>query len=140
MLQARRRTIREVMKQLEHQRARLLEAYLAAIIEGDGFERKWQEIQQDQQGLAQQLHQLEAQTQQQLDLIGLTRHITAFCQRLRPTLDRLDFTQRRQPVELLIDRAIVGNGQAEIRDVITTSPPRRHSLFALRIETIYQHF
>jgi site-specific DNA recombinase len=131
MLQARRRTIREALKQLERQQARLLEVDLAAIIERDEFERKQQESQQHQQGLAQQLHQLEAQAQQQLDLVGLIRHITAFCQRLRPSPDRLDFAQRRQLVELLIDRAIVGNGQVEIRYVIPTGPRGKQSLFVI---------
>jgi site-specific DNA recombinase len=121
-LQARRRTIQEALKQLERQQARRLEVYLAEIIERDEFERERQEIQQSRQGLTQQLRQLEVQAQQQLDLLGLTRHIEAFCQHLQPTLDRLDFLQRRQLVELLIDRVIVDAGEVEIRYVIPTSP------------------
>jgi site-specific DNA recombinase len=121
-LQARRRTIHEALRQLERQQARLLEIYLAELIEREEFEHKRHEIQQSQQGLSQQLRHLEVQAQHQLDLLGLTQHIVTFCQRLQPTLDRLDFAQRRQLVELLIDRVIVSDGQVEIRYVIPTSP------------------
>jgi site-specific DNA recombinase len=121
-LQARRRTIREALRHLERQQARLLEVYLAELIERDEFEHKRHEIYQSRQGLSQQLRQLEAQAQQQLDLLGLARHVTTFCQRLQPTLDDLDFAQRRQLVELLIDRVIVTDGQVEIRYVIPTDP------------------
>lgn len=121
-LQARRRTIHEALRQLERQQARLLEVYLAELIERQEFERKRHEIYQSRQGLSQQLRHLEAQVQHQLDLLGLSHHIVTFCQRLQPTLGRLDFTQRRQLVELLIDRVIVSESRVEIRYVIPTSP------------------
>ena len=46
----------------------------------------------------------------------------AFCQRLQPTVDQLTFAQRRQLVELLIDRVIVNDTQVEIRSVVPTGP------------------
>ena len=41
---------------------------------------------------------------------------------MQPTLDQLTFAQRRQLVELLIDRVIVTDTQVEIRSVVPTGP------------------
>lgn len=120
-LKARRLTLQNALAQLVRQQERLLDVYLAEIIGRDEFERKRQELSQSQHGLAQQLRQLEAQAQQQLDVARLANHVESFCQRLQPTLENLDFAQRRQLVELLIDRVIVDEGQVEIRYVIPTS-------------------
>jgi site-specific DNA recombinase len=121
-VQARRKTLREALAQLERQHARLLEVSLAEIIEREEFERKRQEGTQTQHSLTQQLRQLEAQAQQQVEIAALAQGIEAFCQRMQPTLDQLSFAQRRQLVELLIDRVIVSDGQVEIRYVIPTGP------------------
>src|SRR5262245_30921574 len=121
-LHARRQTLRKALAELERQQARLLEVYLAAIIGREEFERKHQEVTQTQQGLAQQLRQLELQAQQQVDVAALAQGIEAFCHRIRPTLDHLTFAQRRQLVTLLIDRVIVSDGQVEIRYVVPTGP------------------
>ena len=121
-LQARRKTLRDALTQIERQQARLLEVYLAEIIGRDEFERKRQEVTQTQHGLTQQLRQLEAQAQQQVDVAALAQGLEAFCQRLQPTLDHLTFAQRRQLVELLIDHVIVTHDQVEIRYVVPTGP------------------
>jgi len=121
-LQARRKTLREALAQLERQQARLLEVYLAEIIGRDEFERKRQEVTHTQHGLTQQLRQLEAQAQQQVDIAALAQGLEAFCQRVQPTLNRLRFAQRRQLVELLIDHVIVTDSQVEIRYVVPTGP------------------
>ena len=121
-LQARRQTLHKTMAQLQRQQARLLEVYLAEVISRDEFERKRYELGQTQEGLAQQLRQLETQAQKQLDLAALAVGIHDFCQRVQPTLDTLTFAQRRQLVELLIDRVVVTDGHVEIRYVIPTSP------------------
>jgi site-specific DNA recombinase len=121
-LQARQRTLHEALTQLERQQARLLDVYLAEVVGHEEFERKRQELSQMQQSLNRQLRQLEAQAQQQIDVLALSRGIEAFCQRLEPTLNKLTFAQRRQLVELLIDRIIVNDGQVEIRYVVPTGP------------------
>jgi site-specific DNA recombinase len=134
-LQDRRRTLRAALAQLERQQARLLEVYLAEIIKRDEFERKRQELMHTQTGLSQQLRQLEAQAQKQIEVTGLAAGITAFCQRLQPTLDHLTFAQRRKLVELLIDRVIVDDDTVEIRYVIPTSPEGEESPFChLRLD------
>jgi site-specific DNA recombinase len=121
-LQARRKTLHDALAQLERQQARLLEVYLAEIIGRDEFERKRQEVTHTHYGLTQQLRQLEAQAQQQVDIAALAQGLEAFCRRLQPTLDQLTFAQRRQLVEWLIDHVIVTDGQVEIRYVVPTGP------------------
>jgi site-specific DNA recombinase len=121
-LQARRQTLRDVLAQLERQQARLLDLYLAEVIEYEEFERKRKEVAQSQQGFRQQLRQLDAQAQQHVHTAALAQGIEAFCRRVLPTLDKLTLAQRRQLVELLIDRVIVNEAQVEIRSVVPTGP------------------
>jgi len=137
-LHARRQTLRKALAELERQQARLLEVYLAAIIGRDEFERKHQEVTQTQQGLAQQLRQLDLQAQQQVDVAALAHGIETFCHRIRPTLDHLTFAQRRQLATLLIDRVIVSDGQVEIRYVVPTGPKGETVPFChLRLDYFY---
>jgi site-specific DNA recombinase len=128
-LQACRQTIKDALAQLERQQTRLLEVYLAEVISRDELERKRQELLKTQHGLTQQLRQLEAQAQKQLDTAKLATNIQDFCRRSQPTLGQLDFAQRRQLVELLIDRVVVDDGKVEIRYVIPTSAKGEESRF-----------
>jgi len=132
-LQARRHTLQQALAQLDRQQERLLDVYLGEIVGRDEFERKRQELTQSRSGLAQQLRQLEAQAQQQIEVAQFANHINDFCQRLQPTLAALDFVQRRQLVELLIDRVLVDDEQVEIRYVIPTTPKgEEHPFYDLR--------
>jgi site-specific DNA recombinase len=134
-LQDRQQTVRAAVAQLERQQERLLDAYLAEIISREEFARKRQEVLQTLNGLAAQLRQLDAQAAHQQDVAILAQGITAFCQRLQPTLDQLTFAQRRQLVELLIDRVIVTDDQVEIRYVVPTSPQGEQTPFChLRLD------
>ena len=128
-LQAKRTTVRQALARLARQQERLLEVYLAEIIRRDEFERKRQELAQTQNGLQQQLRQLEHQAQKQIETLTLAHNIQEFCQRIRPTLDNLSFDERRQLVELLIDRVIVDDEKVEIRYVIPTSPKGENTRF-----------
>jgi site-specific DNA recombinase len=121
-LHARRQTLRDVLAQLERQQARLLDLYLAEVIEREECERRRKEVAQSQHGFMQQLRQLDAQAQQHVNVAALAQGIEAFGQRMQPTLDKLTFAQRRQLVELLIDRVIVNDAQVEIRYVVPTGP------------------
>lgn len=121
-LQAQRKTMQQTLAQLERQQDRLLEVYLAEVIGREEFERKRQEVARSQQGLQIQLRQLDAQAQQHTDRMGLADGLTAFCERIAPTLEGLDFTQRRQLIELLIDRVVVTDSTVEIRYVVPTGP------------------
>jgi hypothetical protein len=72
--------------------------------------------------LSQQLRQLEAQAQHQVNIAALAQGLEAFCRKVQPTLDQLTFAHRRPWVALLIDRVIVTADQVEIRYVGPTGP------------------
>jgi site-specific DNA recombinase len=134
-LQSRRETVQTAIAHLERQQARLLEVYLAEVIGRDEFDRKRQEVSQTQAGLMQQLRQLEAQAHKQVDVMAATEGLEAFCRRLNPTLEHLTFAQRRQLVELLIDRVIISDGKVEIRYVLPTGPKGEEAPFChLRLD------
>lgn len=144
-LQAQRQNLTQALKRLEKQQAQLLDLHLAEIIDRLEFERKRQELAHIHGGLTQQFKELEAQAQRQLDTRALAGGIEEFCQRLQPTLDQLSFAQRRQLVELLIDRVIVNDGKVEVRYVIPTGPAGekvrfchlRKDYFAVKAKTIF---
>jgi len=69
-----------------------------------------------------QARQIEASVHQQMELASLTSSITEFCQRVSHGLQEVTFEQKRQLVELLIDRVVVTMEEVEIRYVIPTSP------------------
>lgn len=58
-----------------------------------------------------------------------------FCKNIQGTLDQLNFEQRKQIVDLIIDHVIVEQDQLEIRYVIPTSPKGEKSSFChLRVD------
>lgn len=57
-----------------------------------------------------------------MELAGVASSVEDFCARVRGSLQNAAFEQKRQLVELLIDRVIVTDGEVEIRYVIPTSP------------------
>jgi site-specific DNA recombinase len=120
-LQARSKTLKQALAQLARQEERLLEAYLAEVIALAELERKRQEIAQKQKALQAQLRQLEAQAEKRIEVAAVAASIETFCQRIQQGLEQATFAQRRQLVELLIDRVVVDDGQVEIRYVIPTS-------------------
>jgi site-specific DNA recombinase len=54
-----------------------------------------------------------------------------FCQRVQQGLAQATFEQKRQLVELLIDRVVVTDEEVEIRYVLPTNPKGEHSPFYL---------
>jgi site-specific DNA recombinase len=128
-LQARQTTIRQALGQLERQRQRLLDAYLAEVVELAELERKRQELDRRRATLAAQQRQLDAIAQQRLELGAVAGGIEAFCQTVRAGLATASFAQRRLLVELLIDRVVVTNDKVEIRYVLPTSPDGPHPSF-----------
>jgi site-specific DNA recombinase len=128
-LQARCEMFRQAVAQLERQQERLLEAYLSSIISLPEFERKRQELQRKQESLETQRTQLESSVNQRLELTQITNSIEQFCAQIRPALEQATFAQRRQLVELLIDRVVVTDADVEIRYVIPTNPEGPHVPF-----------
>ena len=128
-LRARIDTLNQAERLLKHQQGRLLEAYLANVIDLEEFERKRGELTQKKTAIATQRFQLEMTVVERVELSGMASSIEAFCARVRPILEQATFAQRRQLVELLIDRVVVTENQVEIRYVIPTQADGPHIPF-----------
>ncbi|GHO61316.1 hypothetical protein KSC_002080 [Ktedonobacter sp. SOSP1-52] len=121
-LHARRENLRKARVSLEHQKERLTDAYLANVLSLDEYKRRHQELEQRLQGVAEQVRQLEASVGRHDELAAMVQSIEAFCLRVQQGLAQATFEQKRQLVELLIDRVVVTDEEVEIRYVIPTSP------------------
>jgi site-specific DNA recombinase len=110
-LRRRRATLRGVRASVTRQRQRLLEAYLQ---EADLRARE---------------REVAAQGERLVQVSGIAQSLTQVLQQLRVGLGQASFDQRRQLVELLIDRVVVTDGQVEIRYVIPTTPGSTRTRF-----------
>jgi site-specific DNA recombinase len=128
-LQARQQNLRRGRAALEQQLNRLTEAYLDAVIPLSEYQRRRCELEQRSQALENQAQQLLSQIDHQNELTGLFTHIEDFCQRIQAGLATATFEQKRQLVELLIDRVVVTDGDVEIRYAIPTSSKSEHVRF-----------
>jgi site-specific DNA recombinase len=137
-LEAQRGSLREAISQTERQHGRLLDAYLADVVDLPTFERKRAELSRRLEALQAQQRQVEAAAQQHLDLAAVAATIDTFCARVRTGLADATFEQRRALVELLIDRVIVTNDEVEIRYVVPTAPDRALASFC-QLRTDYLH-
>ena len=108
---------------------RLTQAYLQAIIPLPEYERRRRDLAQRDQALAEQETQLSAQAERHEEVAGLAIAIEEFCARVQRGLVNATFEQKRQLVELLIDRVIVTDAEVEIRYVIPTHPSSEHIRF-----------
>ena len=139
-LQARSKTLKQTIAQLDRQSERLLKAYLAEVIDLSELERKRQEIVQKKQALQTQLRQVEAQAEKRFEVAIIANSVETFCQRVQKGLEQSTFEQRRKLVELLIDRVIVGDDRVEIRYVIPTSKAGEKTRFChLRTDYFNPH-
>ncbi len=128
-LQARQAAIRRALTQLDHQQQRLLDAYLAEVVQLAELQHKRQDLNRRRATLQAQQRQLDAAAQQRLEVRDIASGIEAFSQTIRDGLATATFAQRRLLAELLIDRVIVTGDQVEIRYVLPTSPDRPHTPF-----------
>ncbi len=114
---------------------RLTNAYLANVLQLEEYKRRHQELEQRRQGVAEQVRQLEASVGRHDELAAQVQSLEAFCQRVQQGLAEATFEQKRQLIELLIDRVVVTNEEVEIRYVIPTSPTSEHLRFChLRLD------
>jgi site-specific DNA recombinase len=121
-LQARRENLRKARVSLEHQRERLTDAYLANVFQLEEYKRRHQELEQRLQSVAEQVRQLEASVGHRDELAARVQSIEAFCQRAQQGLEQATFEQKRQLIELLVDRVVVTGEEVEIRYAIPLSP------------------
>jgi site-specific DNA recombinase len=128
-LAARRATIREAIGQTERQQSRLLDAYVAGVLDLAAFERKRRDLTRRLDALQAQQRQVDASAQEHLNVAAIATSIEQFCSRVTSGLRSATFEQRRTLVELLIDRVVVTNDEVEIRYVVPTNPDRAHVPF-----------
>jgi site-specific DNA recombinase len=128
-LQARIERLNKAERQIKRQQKRLLDAYLQEIIEIQEFERKRIDLEKKQNVLKTEKIQLEAASLEQIEMSTIADSIEAFCNTIQPVLEDATFEQRRQLVELLIDRVVVFDEQVEIRYVVPTKPDGPHVPF-----------
>jgi site-specific DNA recombinase len=134
-LQARRENLRKARVSLTQQTERLTDAYLAAVLPLEEYQRRRLELEQRQIGIAEQARQLEVSVGRHDELAGMVQSIEAFCQRAQQGLASASFEQKRHLIELLIDRVVVTNEEVEIHYVIPTSARSEHVRFChLRLD------
>jgi site-specific DNA recombinase len=129
-LQARRTQLQRGLEHLARQVERVGDAYQAGAMPLAEYRRRRQALDEHLQALERQRQQLEAHVDQHQAVTQVMASIGEFCQQVQQGLAHATFAQRRQLVELLIDRVIVTNGDVEIRYVIPTSPATAHVRFS----------
>jgi hypothetical protein len=120
-LQARRDQLRRGQLGLERQLERLTEAYLLAVVPLAEYQRRRQVLEQRLQAMNMQASQLEAKVDRQAELAGWAASAADFCRRVQASLAGADFAEKRQLVELLVDRVLVTDSEVEIRYVVPLS-------------------
>src|SRR6266567_1982292 len=99
------------------------------------YQRRRHDLEQRLQAIAAQVRQLEANVERHEELAGMVKSIEALCQRVKQGLAEATFEQKRQLVELLIDRVVVTEEEVEIRYVIPTSSRSEYVRFChLRLD------
>ncbi len=121
-LRDRREQLRRARQRLGQQRERLTDAYVGGVLPLAEYQRRRQDLEQHLGALDQQEGQLATQADRRAELAGLAAGIGDFCRRVQAGLADATFEQKRQLVELLIDRVVVTDGEVEIRYVIPTGP------------------
>jgi site-specific DNA recombinase len=137
-LRRRQATLRSVRAGVARQRQRLLEAYLAEVIDLVCFQRQDRALAGQEADLLAREREVAAQGARLAEVSAITQSMTKVLDQLRAGLGQADFEQRRQLVELLIDRVVVTDGQVEIRYVIPTTGNSTHTRFC-HLRTDYFH-
>jgi site-specific DNA recombinase len=138
-LQARREGLRKAITSLTQQLNRLTDAYLGGVMRLDEYQRRRRELEQRQQALEQQAQQLSVQADQQSKLAGLMDSVEDFRRRVQSGLSQATFEQKRQLLELLVDRVVVTHEEVEIRYVIPTSPKSEKIRFCQLRSDYFDH-
>jgi hypothetical protein len=108
---------------------RLTAAYLARVVSLEEDPRRRQDVERRAQGLAEQQRHLEMQVDRRRQLAGVASGSEDFCRRVRHGLSEATFAQKRQLIELVIDRVIVTDSDIEIRYVVPPHPRAEQTRF-----------
>ena len=106
-LQARRENLRRGRVSLAAQIERLTDAYLGGVISLVECRRRRAELERRDAALAAQQEHLAADADRASEVAGLAASAEDFCRRVSAGLEHATFEQKRQLVELLIDRVVV---------------------------------
>jgi hypothetical protein len=128
-LRRRQASLRTVRLGLGRQQARLLEAYLAGVLDLTSFEHKRDELQRREEDVLAREREVVAQGQRLVAVQSVARSATEVLEQLARGLEQATFEQRRELVELLIDRVVVTDDAVEIRYVIPTTEASTHTRF-----------
>jgi site-specific DNA recombinase len=128
----RQATLRGVRASLARQQERLLDAYLAEALDLATFERRRQTLREREEELVARERELTVQSERLVELAGVIRSTLQVCERLRAGLRQASPEERRQLIELLIDRVVVTDGEVEIRYVIPTTDASTQTRFCQR--------
>src|SRR5512132_243714 len=128
-LRRRQASLRQVRASVTRQRQRLLEAYLAEAIDLACFQRQDRGLAGQEADLRAREREVAAQGERLVQVSAIAQSMTQVLQQLRVGLGQASFQQRRQLVELLIDRVVVTDGHVEIRYVIPTTDPSTKTRF-----------
>ncbi|MFL5883335.1 MAG: recombinase family protein, partial [Actinomycetota bacterium] len=120
-LRRRQASLRSVRASVARQRQRLLEAYLAEVIDLACFQRQDRGLAGQEADLLAREREVAARGERLVQVSAIAQSTTQVLKGLRVGLGQASFEQRRQLVELLIDRVVVTDGQVEIRYVIPTT-------------------
>jgi len=137
--QARRDRLRQGKASLAQQLERLTEAYLGGVIPLPEYKHRRAEIGARDASLAEQEGRLCGEADRLDETHGLAASLGAFCERVSAGLEDASFDQRRQLVELLIDRVVVTGDEIEIRYVLPTSPQSEHVSFCHLRSDYFHH-
>jgi len=128
-VQSQRTLLQNGRHSVERQQERLTDAYLHGVIPLAEYERRRRDLEQKDQALADQEAHVVNQAERHQELAGIASNMGDFCQRVQAGLANATFEQRRQLVELLVDRVVVTDDEVEIRYVFPTQPSSEHVRF-----------
>jgi site-specific DNA recombinase len=113
-----RHRLEERARQLGRQRARLVDAYQAGLLElkelrgrGERLETELGEVQR-RQGELEGLRLRRARAEE------VFQEVEAFCRKLREGLERLTFDERRQVIRWILERVVVKDGAVTVEHII----------------------
>ncbi len=137
-LQARRQHLHNAQVSLENQIARLTDAYLASVVPLAEYQRRRSDLEEKVTGLQHLQQQLVSHTEHQHYLAQLMTSVETFCLRVQQALAAATFEQKRQLVELLVDRVIVNEEHVDIRYAIPLTPESEAVRFC-HLRSDYRH-
>jgi site-specific DNA recombinase len=118
---ARRRELRRGQVETERKIERLMDGYLAGVLDLEELRKRKGKLEDKLEGLRRQEQHLSAEAIQEDRLKTVALNMEEFRAAIARGLDQMDFAQRRALVELLIDRVVVDPPQVEIRYIIPLS-------------------